>query len=55
MEVVILNDSDRVAEMAADAVTDLLAQRPDAVLGLARGPVRWVCTASWRGDTPRAP
>lgn len=37
MEVVILDDSDRVAELAADAVTDLLADRPDAVLGLATG------------------
>lgn len=37
MEVVILPDQQAIAEVAADAVTALLGDRPDAVLGLATG------------------
>ena len=37
MEVVPLPDADAVARLAADAVEQLVAARPDAVLGLATG------------------
>ena len=37
MEVVITADPGRLASVVADAVVDLLARRPDAVLGLATG------------------
>jgi glucosamine-6-phosphate deaminase len=37
MEVVILDAPDRLAPVAADAITTLLARTPDAVLGLATG------------------
>ena len=37
MEVVILDDARDLASVAADAITALLARKPDAVLGLATG------------------
>lgn len=37
MEVVVLPDAQRIAEMAADTLQALLAHRPDAALGLATG------------------
>ena len=37
MEVVILDGADAIGALAADAITDLLKSRPDAVLGLATG------------------
>lgn len=37
MEVVILDEPDRLAPVAADAIGALLARKPDAVLGLATG------------------
>lgn len=37
MEIVILPDTQAIGSLAADAITDLLARKPDAVLGLATG------------------
>jgi glucosamine-6-phosphate deaminase len=37
MEIVILPDATAAGELAADAITDLLDHKPDAVLGLATG------------------
>ena len=37
MEVVILDGADSIGALAADAITDLLERRPEAVLGLATG------------------
>ncbi|MFP5366866.1 MAG: glucosamine-6-phosphate deaminase [Actinomycetes bacterium] len=37
MEVVILNGSRKIAQLAADAIEGLLRRKPDAVLGLATG------------------